>query len=181
LLIFRAPVRVPVEDYKPLRAGVRTALTAEESATLRSLCVAKSYRSITVRGTKFTTEAEAKKRTTDESGAMFLDVQADGTQKTLYGTIKQILVMAPPGQPEVPYANMVWHQVDNEDNCHGRLPLLQKGKANAEENLNEAGVPFSRAYAQNVCYLPWVARDPKNGEYVALYRLSDYNPLHDLY
>lgn len=132
-----------------------------------------------MRGTVFTTAKEAKRRAYDNSGAMFMYVDAEtGEQTTRYGTILNILVCSVPDQADEPFAEMLWHTVIDETNCHGRLPLLKPGKITDEANLNYRGVPFSQVYAQNVAYLPERQSNP-SGNTVALYRLAEYNPLHD--
>lgn len=154
-------------------------MTQEEASTLDHLCAARSYAEITVRGTKFTTQKEAKRRAHDNSGAMFMAHDPEtGEQVTRYGTILQILVCSVPGQEDQPFAEMLWHEVIDETNCGGRLPLLKPGKLTDEENLKFSGVPLTQVYAQNVAFLPEF-QHTNTGRTVALYRLSDYNPLHD--
>jgi hypothetical protein len=125
---------------------------------------------------------------------MYADPET-GEQRTRYGTILKILVCSVPGQAGQPFAEMLWHTVIDETNCCGRLPLLERGKTTDDVNLNYRGVPFSQAYAQNVSYLPQFQqtrnknkkqkqdqnKPPKTDKkkIVALYRLADYNPLHD--
>lgn len=175
----REPTRL--QDFCPMGVdGHRRPQTAEEQKLVKELCTVKAWSAIEVRGTLFTTEQEAKQRSYDNSGAMFFYINEFDKEKIHYGNIQEILVCNVPGQAPRPVAVMFWHEMVDEKFCKGHLPHLKRGKAKSSMNWSARCEWFSRAYAQNVVFLPKDARTPKNDQILAVTRISDYNPLHHL-
>ena len=172
---------MPLQDFRPKgEDGQRRAQTAQEQALVQHLRTVKVWSAIDVRGTLFTTQQEANKRSHDNSGAMFPFVNNSGVQKINYGTIQEILVCKLPGHNPQPVAVMLWHEMKDAKFCKGKMPHLERGKPQSKMNRLHSCEWFEVAFAQNVAFLPKDARTPKNDQLLAVTRFTDYNPLHNI-
>jgi len=160
--------------------GQRRPQTAEEQELVRHVRKVKVWPAIEVRGTLFTTQMEANKRSYDNSGAMFPFINGKGVQKIHYGTIQEIVACKLPGRAPQPVAVMLWHDMKNENFCKGKMPHLERGKPLSKMNRLHSCEWFKVAFAQNVAFLPKDARTPKSDQLLAVTRFSDYNPLHNI-
>jgi hypothetical protein len=172
---------IPVlQAYRPLDGvggGGRREQTNDEVEHVAKLLRLSYYKSCVVRGTKFTTRAEANKRTTDNSGVCIAEAANEGATSDKFGTIRDIVgVRQLDGK--VRFAIHVnWHKTVGSV-FGGAMEVVTRGVPSSDENRLYSCVWLEDVHAMNIAFWPLDLRKPRNSKLVVIYRLADYRTHH---